>query len=124
MWARAYGAFEVYRAAAVTTTGNGSGVDLATYADLAKREMKVVVDVGTLTTTTTATVSITNSDTSGGAYTAPTYGTASAVVTAAGVVELNFRADKRWIRLENVVNATGSVPISAVGIALKREANS
>jgi len=122
MWSRAYGGLELLRAQAITTTGNQTGVDISTYASLMNREMVVFADVGTMTTTTTATVAITESDTSGGTYAAPANGTASAVITAAGLSTLRFRAAKAFIRAEVTVNAAGSIPMSVIGVALKREA--
>lgn len=124
MWARNYGALKLSATGAVTTTSAAPTVyaDLSTYADLAKREVKAIVSVGTLSTTATMTFSILECATTDGSYAAPTYGTTQAVVTAAGVTEMNFRADDPYIKLAYAVDATGSVPISAVLIAMKREA--
>ncbi len=122
MWAKAYKGIEVYRSVAATTTVNGAAVDLLGYPDVGRREMKVLCDLGTLTTTTTVTVSITNS-TNTTTFTAPQYGTTSAVLAAAGLQEFNFRADYRYIRAEIVANATGSFPISIVAVTLQREAS-
>ncbi len=124
MWERAHGAIELLNAQAITTTTQIAAVDLLGYADVGKREMKVMADFGTFTTTTTATIAITNSTATNGTFSTPAYGTSSAVVTAAGLQELNFRSDYRYIRAELTLNATGSIPISVVGTVLKREANS
>jgi alpha-L-arabinofuranosidase len=126
MWARAYGAIQAWEAAAVTTTAVGDVVDLATYADLAKREIKMVIMNGNFTTVTTATFAATECETTGGAYTACLHGTTSAVVTntTGNITELNFRANYRYVKLAVSFNTDGSIPIAACVLAMKREANS
>lgn len=125
MWARNYGAQKLSATAAVTTTSATPTVyaDLSTYADLAKREIKAIVSVGAFTTVATMTFSILECATTGGTYAAPTYGTTETVVTTANTVtEMNFRANHPYVKLGYAVDATGSVPLSAVLVALKREA--
>ena len=125
MWARNYGPLELLRAQAITTTTASPGyVDLQPYASLAKREVKAVVLVGAMTTTTTVTVAVKECDTTNGSYTAPAYGTTSqaATTTAGQQLEFNFRADKRYVQLSITVDATGSVPMAATLVALKKEA--
>ena len=126
MWARAYGAIQALEAQAITTTGVGDVVDLATYADLAKREIKMVVLYGNYTTVATCTFAATECATTGGSYTAVLHGTTSAVVTTTtgGITELNFRANERYVKFSYTVDATGSVPLAACVLAMKREANS
>lgn len=125
MWAQNYVAVSVIPAQAITTsTAAPAYVDLAAYADLAKREMKLILAKGAYTTITTATFAIEECDTTNGTYAAPAYGTTSVVSTntAATVIEMNFTPQKRYVRLPITVNATGSVPVAATLVALKRAA--
>lgn len=123
MWSHAYGGLELLRAQAIATSANQTAVDLSAYADLMNSEMVVFANLGTMTTTTTATIAITESTASNGTFTAPANGTSSVVLTAAGLNSgLRFRAAKAFIRAEVTVNAAGSVPMSVVAVALKREA--
>lgn len=126
MWARNYGAIQALEAQAITTTGVGDVVDLATYADLAKREIKMVILSGNFTTVTTATFAATECETTGGSYSAVLHGTTSATVTTTtgAITELNFRANYRYVKLSYTVDTTGSVPLAACVLAMKREANS
>jgi hypothetical protein len=126
MWARAYGAIQALEAQAVTTTGVGDVVDLATYASLAKREIKMVVLSGNFTTAASLTLAATECATTDGSYTAVTSGTTSATVTTTtgAITELNFRANLRYVKLSYTLDATGSIPLAACVLAMKREANS
>ncbi len=126
MWARAYGAIQALEAQAITTTGVGDVVDLATYADLAKREIKMVILSGNFTTAASLTLAATECATTNGSYTAPANGTTSATVTTTtgAITELNFRANQRYVQLSYTLDAAGSIPMAACVVALKREANS
>ena len=124
MNARQWGPVNLLNLNAATTTTQGTATDMSTYASQARREMKGIVLLSGLTTITTATVAITECATTNGTFAAPANGTSSAVVTTNGMTELNFRNDLRYIRAEITVNAAGSVNVAAIGLALKREANS
>lgn len=122
MYVQKYSALELTRAAAITTTSAtpSNTVDLAAYASLANREVKAVVLVGALTTTATATFNIEVCATTNGTWAAPSAGTTTLTVTAAGINEINFFPNKRYVRLAYEVDATGSVPIAAALYALER----
>jgi hypothetical protein len=127
-WAKNYGAINLKLPVAVTTDAAGALYpDLATYTDLAKREMKFVFTIGAMTTATGVTVSITECDTTNGSYTAPANGTTSAsfTTTAGGIQELNCRIDKRYVKANWAGAPVGnySMIIGCVGIAMKREAS-
>lgn len=125
--ARGWGALDLMRLSATTTTTQGSAVDLATYASDVNREMKAVFVISGISAQTAAfTAAITECDTTNGTFVAPTYGTTQVTgITTNGVSEMNFFADKRYIRAEvtfgpNVTSAN----VTAVGFALKRIADS
>lgn len=124
--ARGWVGVNLLNVAAISTTTNGAATDLATYANLAKREMKVVFFLsGTAGTTISITPSVQECATTNGTYAAPTYYTAASAQTTDGMVELNFRADKRYIQAVATLGAnTTGANVSAVAFVLKREANS
>ena len=132
MNARALGAVSLLNELAITTstqTLSANVVDLASYASLANREMKAIYTVKSYTgLTPAATIAITECDTTNGTFTAPASGSPSVTLSttaAVGAGELNFRADKRYIRAEVTLTAgdTG-MTVNVVAVALKREANS
>lgn len=125
--AREWGALQLMNLSAQTTTTQSlSPVDLAQYASLANREMKATFQVFFSAQTPSLTVAVTECDTTNGTFTAPNWGTSTAAVTTNGLTELNFRADKRYIRAEVTFPASGvtNSDLNAVAFALKREANS
>lgn len=126
MWPQNFGSLELIRAATITTSSASPSryVDITNYAALAKRPVKVVIQVGTLSTTATCTFNITECATTNGTYAAPANGTTQKVITAAGIYEVAVRCDNPYVRLEYSVDATGSVPVAASLQALKRDANS
>lgn len=109
-----------------TSTATPTSIDLVTYASLAKREMKVsVVLAGLAGTTISVTPAVEECDTTNGTFAAPATYTAPSAQTTNGIVEINFRADKRYIRLPVTLGAnTTGADVHAVAFALKREANS
>lgn len=130
--AREWGALSLLNELAITTstqTLTASVVDLATYASLAEREMKAIYSVKSYTgLTPAAVIGVTECDTTNGTFTAPAWGTSTVTLSttaAVGAGELNFRADKRYIRAEVTLTAgdTG-MTVNVVAVALKREANS
>ncbi len=126
MWIGADAALSLLTAQAITTSTAGGlpVVDLSTYASLAKRSVKAVIHTGTFTTSATCTAAILESDSSSSGFAAPANGTTSVVITAAGVNELNFAAQKRYVKLQLTVDAAGSIPMAASLIAMKRFADS
>lgn len=109
-----------------TSTASPASIDLATYASLAKREVKVAVVLAGLAGTTISVLpAVEECDTTNGTFATPAQYTAASAQTTNGLVELNFRADKRYIRLPVTLGAnTTGADVHAVLFALKREANS
>lgn len=124
MNARQWVAVSAINAAATTTTGLSTYIDMATYATTQKRELKVVCALSNLTTTTTVTVSAQECDTTNGTYTDFASGAFSNVITTNGVSEAHFRNDKRYVKFTQTPNATGTYNLAVVMLPLKREANS
>ena len=124
MWSRAYTALQLIKSVALTTTSATPSltVDLGAYASLANREIKAVINTGTLTTTATMTFTIEECATTNGTWAAPANGTTSAVVTTAVVTEMNFLAQLRYVRMPYTLDATGSIPVGATLIVLARSA--
>lgn len=128
MWSKNYGSINLKTPVVVTTDAAGALYpDMATYADLAKRQMKFVFLMGAFTTATGVTVSVTECDTTDGSYTAPANGTTSALftTTAGGIQEINCRIDKRYVKCNWAGSPTGnySMIMGCTGIAMKREAS-
>lgn len=115
-------ALELIRAAAITTTSATPSrtVDLAAYASLANREIMAVVMTGALTTTATMTFNVEVCATTDGTWAAPSAGTTTLTVTAAGINEIPFYPNLRYVRLAYSVDATGSVPTAANLVVLDR----
>lgn len=124
MNARQWAAVKLLNSHLATTNGVGAATDMAAYASTGKREIKAVAFLANLTTTATVTVSVTECATSGGSYTAPANGSPSAVITANGMAEFNFRHDLRYIKGNIVIDATGAFDLMLAVIALKRFADS
>jgi hypothetical protein len=133
MWMNAYGPIKLLVNAALTTSTTGlaaaTTADLATYASLAKRECKVVVLPGAMTTCTTATFSVTECATTNGTYTAPISGTTTTTITSTAAalgtaLEMNVVIQKRYVHLEVTLDQTGSIPVAAAILALRRIATS
>jgi hypothetical protein len=133
MWMNAYKPYALLINAAVTTstTGNASATtaDLSESASLAKRECKVVVLPGAMTTCTTATFAVEECDTTNGTYSAPIAGTTTTTITSTAAalgtaLEMNVVIQKRYVHLKATVDQTGSIPVAAVLLALRRQANS
>ena len=126
MWTQNNDYLTLLPAAAVTTTSASPAtyVDLATDAALVKREVTAVILQGAMTTATTLTFSIKECATTNGTYTAPPLGTVSAVstTTTANLIKIQYVPTLRYQHLEITVNATGSIPIGATLVAMKREA--
>lgn len=123
MWTGSYTALELTRAIAITTTSATPSrtVDLASYASLANREVLAVVMTGALSTTATMTFNVEVCATTDGTWAAPSAGTTTLTVTAAGINEIPFYPNKRYVRLAYSVDATGSVPTSAMLLVLDRQ---
>lgn len=122
MNARNWGAINLLNLNAQTTTTQGSASDLSTYATLNKREMKVSFMLSNVSGTHTC--AITECDTTNGTFTAPTNGATQGVVTTNGLTEMNFLAQKRYIRAEVTMAASSTANIAVVGFAAKRAADS
>lgn len=124
--ARSWGVVQLLNLAGITTTTQGAAVDMASYASIAKREMKAVFTLtGVAGTTASVLVSVEESDATNSGFAAPTQYTAATAKTTNTTVELNFRADKRYIRAVVTLTAdTTGAHVVANAIALKREANS
>ena len=70
--ARSWVGVKLMNLSAISTTTQGSATDLATYVNLAKREMKVVFFLsGTAGTTISVTPAVTECDTTNGTFAAP-----------------------------------------------------
>jgi hypothetical protein len=129
MNARSYGSVNLKIPVVVTTDAAGALYpDLATYASLAKREVKFIFSLGAFTTATGVTVSVTECDTTNGTYAAPANGTTSALftTTAGGIQEINCRIDMRYVKCNWAGSPAGnySMILGCVAVPLKREANS
>jgi hypothetical protein len=122
MWTGTYTALELTRAIALTTTSATPSrtVDLAAYASLKNREVLAVVQVGALSTTATLTLNVEVCATTNGTWAAPSAGTTTATVTAAGITEIPFYPNLRYVRLAYTLDATGSVPTAASLLVLDR----
>jgi hypothetical protein len=114
------------RGLSTSTATPATTLDLASYASLAKREMKVsVVLAGLAGTTVSVLPAVEECATTNGTWTTPAQYTAASAQTTNGLVELNFRADLRYIRLPVTLGAnTTGADVHAVAFAMKREANS
>lgn len=90
-----------------TATGNATAVDTQPLLEAgAQKEMRAVLDVGTVTgTTPTLDVKLQESDTSGGTYT-DIAGATFAQKTAAGNEVISFSARKRWLRAVYTIGGT------------------
>jgi hypothetical protein len=124
--ARQWKAVSLITLRAISTSTQGAAIDMAAYANLAKREMKVVWFVkGAAGTTISITPAVTECDTTNGTFAAPAQYTAITAVTTDSLTEQNFRADKRYIRAEVTLTAnTTATDIHAVAFVIQREANS
>lgn len=122
MYSGKYTALELTRAVAIATTSATPSrtVDLAAYASLANREVLAVVHTGALSTTATMTFNVEVCATTNGTWAAPSAGTTTLTVIAAGINEINFFPNLRYVRLAYEVDAAGSVPTAASLIVLDR----
>lgn len=117
------GTVELLRNATYATTSlAATGVDMSAYANVGNRSMRATVMISAFTTITTATVAVVECATSTGSYTAPANGTTSAVLTAAGISNLDFQLTKKYVRLTYTFDAGGSLQLGAVITATPRSA--
>lgn len=102
-----------------TTNGNGSAIDLRTYAAPGFREIKAHLNCGTITGTEgTLVVSVEESTTTGSGWAAVASGTTafSQLSTTTGGETIYFKAAKRYVRFVKTVGGTS--PSFVVGVAL------
>ncbi len=123
MFNRSYAAVQLLAPTTMSTSANGSAVDLATYASVANRELKVAFQAaGVAGTSPSITLAVTECDTTNGTYAAPAAGTSSAVITTNGLTELNVYVSKRYVRSEIAFTSnTTNGAISCVAFVLKRD---
>lgn len=108
---------------AITTSADGTAIDLQSYANPGGRAMKVVVDVGSnLGTTPSATVKIQDSDTTTAGDFVDLYTGFSAVTaTTGGLSSASVKTNKRYVRAVVTVTAnTTSTNVAAYALVQNR----
>lgn len=108
---------------AISTSADGSAIDLQSYTNPGSRAIKVVVDVGSnLGTTPSATVKIQNSDTTTASDFADLYTGFSAVTaTTGGLNSAHIVTNKRYLRAVVTVTAnTTSTNVAAYALVDNR----
>jgi hypothetical protein len=117
-----FGALELLAPATRTASANGAGVDLQPYTNPGGRNVKAVLDVGTVTgTSPTLDVKMQQSDDN--STFSDISGAAFAQQTAAGLNELHFVATKRYVRaVATIAGTSPSFPCATVLLAQKRNA--
>lgn len=111
-------------AAARTTSGNGSAVDLQPYINPGGRNMKAFLDVGAVTTGTVLTAAMYEGDvTTQASHTAISGATFTGLVaanTTATNQTIHFRTNKRYVSLVTTFTNGGGVSFGAYLLAEKR----
>lgn len=111
-------------AASRTASVDGTGVDLSPYVNTGNINLKVIMDVGTVTgTNPTWDVKIQESDSSGSGYTDITGAAFTQVTdTGAGAVELHCKTNKRYIRASCTIGGTSTptFPCAIIALVIER----
>ncbi len=105
-------------ASQAASTVNGTGVDLQGYINPGGRQMKAILNVGTISAGTTCDVKMQESDVVGSGYTDIVGAAFTTVTTVTGQQEIHFRTNKRYVRA--VCVTVGTAYVRWAGLLVER----